>query len=617
MKKILSLALALAMCLLCFVGCTKIEDDDPDGKGAKIDVYMGTKVYDLDPAIAYTDESTSKILSLIFEGLMEMDEDGNLKKALMKEYEVSVNEKTGVTEMDITINETYWSDGSLVQTNDIIYAWKRILDPAFESEAATMLFCIKGAYDRKMGNIGEDDIGIYSISKNKMTIEFEEGADIDEFLYNLASLALVPVRETKVKTYPDTWSKKSSDLSTNGPFKVKKFSGTEGEEIILERSQYYYLSQQTNNEALDKYVTPYQVIFHYEEPLDRAVVYSEDAETDIITLLSENELFYASNLTGSILNNFKSSDVKYKDIASTYSYYFNTNSEIGANASVRYALSIALDRDAIANALANGSKAATGLIPSMIFNTKKGTSFRKNGGDILSSSANIAEAQNILSGAGVNPADYEDIYLYYLKDSTNDSYQSSSTENGFGYMSKEKTVATYAKQAWEQLGFKVVLKGVTAEEYAEVYANGSYDVIGLDYQMMSSYPIYALAPFAKAYSGRVLETDTESDIIYTQLAHVSGYYSEAYDALIASAFAAESQSEKAKLLHQAEELLLKDAPVIPVLFNSDAYVTSGLSELKTNFWGATNFKKVYLNNYVDYLIEATAATTSGTTEAAK
>ncbi len=608
MKKILSLALALAMCLICFVGCTQIEDDDPNGKGAKIDVYMGTKVYDLDPAIAYTDESTSKILSLIFEGLMEVDENGKLSKALMKEYEVSENPKTGVTEMDITINETYWSDGSLVQTNDIIYAWKRILDPAFNSPAAVMLYCIKGAYDRKMGNIGEDDIGIYSKSKDKMTIEFEDGADIDEFLYSLASLALVPVRETKVKTYPDTWSKKSSDLSTNGAFKVKKFSGNVGEEIILERSTYYYLSQQTNTEALDKYVTPYQIIFHYAEPLDMSVVYAPGAEKDIISLVAQEDLFYVSNLTASVLDNFKSSDVKYKDIASTYSYYFNTNSAIGSNAAVRYALSIALDRTAIAEALGNKSKAATGLIPSMIFNTKKGTSFRKEGGDILSTSANITAAQSALTEAGVNPATYEEIYLYYIKDVTNDSYQSASTENGFGYMSKEKTIATYAKQAWEQLGFKVVLKGVTAEEHAKVYANGQYDVIGLDYQMMSAYPAYALASFATTYSGRVLETETASDVTYTALPHVSGYASEEYDALITSAFAAESQKEKAEILHKAEELLIKDAPVVPVIFNSEAYVTSGLSGLETNFWGATDFKKAYLNNYVEYLITTIATT---------
>lgn len=611
MKKILSFALALAMCILCFAGCTKIEDDDPNGSGAVIDIYLGTKVYDLDPAIAYTDENTSKILSLIFEGLMKIDENGKLSNALMDKYEIITDEKTGERSMKLSINTTYWSDGSLVQTNDIIYAWKRILDPAFECEAASLLMGVKGAHARKMGEIGEDDIGVYSLSKDEMVIEFEENADIDEFLYNLASLALVPVRETKLKSYPDTWSKKSSDLSTNGPFRVRRFSGEAGENIVLERSKYYYLSNIANNENIDKYVTPYQIIIHYDTPLDRAVVYDEKATTDIISMLSSRDLFYASNLTSPVLSNFKSSSVKYNDLASTYSYYFNTNSAIGSNASVRYALSIALDRNAIAEAVGGGADAATGLIPGMIFNTKKGTSFRKKGGDILSSSAKIDEAKNILAEAGIDPSTYEEIYLYYISDSVNDSYQSAE----WGYMSKEKTVASYAKKAWEELGFKVVMKGVPADVYAEVYKSGDYDVIGLDYQMMSAYPIYNLAPFAKAYSGRVSEEDTDSSVIYNALPHVTGYYNEAYDALIAEAFSTTDQKEKAAKLHEAEELLIKDAPVVPVIFNSDAYVTSGLSEISTNFWGANMFTKAYLNNYVDYLLGTN--TTSETEEPAQ
>ncbi len=602
MKKILSFALALAMCVICFAGCSQISDDDATGKGAVIDMYIGTKVYDLDPAISYTDESVAKILSLVFEGLSKIDEKGKWEKALMKEYELEeVELDNGKTrwEMKISINTTYWSDGSLVQTNDIIYAWKRILDPTFDSPAASMLFAIDGAYERKNGEISEDDIGIYSTAKDKMVVQFEENVTkemIDEFLYNTASLALVPVRETKVKTYPEDWSKKSQNLSTNGPFKVKKFTGTIGEEIILERSAYYYLSQETDNEAIDKYVTPYRLVFHYAEPLDKAVVYDRNSDEDIIGMLANNKLFYASNLHGVVLNNFKASDVKYNDVASTYSYYFNTSSEIGSNATVRYALSIAIDRASIASELNNGSKAATGLIPSMIFDTKKGTSFRKEGGDILSSSANIEKAQSLLSEANIDPAKFETIYLYYIKDSTNDSYQSSQ----WGYQSKEKLAAMKTQEAWEKLGFDVVIKGVTAEEHAEIYANGKYDVIGLDYQMVSAYALANLTPFAKAYSGRVLEEEAGANLVYKQLAHVTGYENEAYDALIKTAIEATSQKDRAKALHDAEKLLLEDAAVVPVIFNSEAYVSSALSDIDTNFWGCNIFTETYLNNYVEH-----------------
>lgn len=621
MKKILSFALALAICVMCFAGCSQIDPDDGTGKGAIIDMYMGTKVYDLDPALTYTDESTSKILSLIFEGLMKVDKNGKLEKALMKKYEleeveIELADGTIATrwEMDITINTTHWSDGSLVQTNDIIYAWKRILDPKFQTEAAAMLFCIDGAEDRKLGKISEDDIGIYSSSKSKMTVQFKVGVTeemIDEFLYNLASLALVPVRETKVKAYPDTWSKASSDLSTNGPFKVGVFSNKEGMEkqsITLERSKYYYLSQETDTEAIDKFVTPYRLIFHFEEPLDRSCVYSEKAVTDIIDMIKENKLFYAGNLTGKVLDNFNASDVKYNKLASTYTYYFNmAEGKIGSNANIRKALSVALDRAAIADSLKNGSEAATGLIPSMIFNTKKGTSFRKEGGNVLPT----GDASSLL--AGINPADYEPIYLYYIADAVNDSYQS--TE--WGYSSKEKTIALAAKKAWEALGFKVVIKGVTAAEYERVYESGEYDIIGLDYHMPSAYALSALTPFAKAYSGRVNIEENGADLVYTPLTHATGYQSDAYDTFIKTAMEATTQKDRAAALHSAEAHLVgTDAAVIPVIFNSEAYVSSALSDIDTTFWGINTFTKTYLNNYVDHNNNAGVNANAGTDEAA-
>jgi ABC-type oligopeptide transport system substrate-binding subunit len=197
-------------------------------------------------------------------------------------------------------------------------------------------------------------------------------------------------------------------------------------------------------------------------------------------MLANNKLFYVGNLTGKVLNNFNASDVKYNDLASTYTYYFNmAEGRIGSNATIRKALSLALDRNAIATELNNGSKAATGLVPGMIFDTKKGTSFREAGGDIMPT----GDAKAMLASEGIDPSKYEPIFLYYITDTTNDSYQSAQ----WGYTSKEKTIALAAKKAWEALGFKVVVKGVTAAEHAAVYANGQYDVIGLDYHMPSAY----------------------------------------------------------------------------------------------------------------------------------
>lgn len=617
MKKVLAFILALAMCMVFTVGCTKIAKDDPAQKGAEFEIYMGTKVMDLDPAIAYTDENAVKILSLIFEGLTRLKENGKIEKALAKKWEIVEDPRTGEKSLEITIKDTYWSDGSVVQANDIVYAWKRILDPTFNSPAASMLYCIKNAENAKLGLVSIDDIGLYSISTTKLVVEFEEGADIDEFLYNTASPALVPLRENKVASYPDTWSKSATDLSTNGPFRVKKFSSDPTEQVILERSKYYYLSQEVQTEAIDKYVTPYRITIRYDVPLDKSVVYSS-ASTDVLTMFNNKELFYVSGLTASTVSAYGKS-VKTEEEASTFVYYFNLNSGENAklfqNAAARQALSMALDRNYIAEIIGCGTEAATGLLNDKVFNTTRGTSFRKEGGEIISAAGDIEGAKKLLEENNIFPEDYDDIYIVIRQDETNDSYQSQQ----MGYISKEKAIAQYTKTVWEELGFYVVVNSFSADAYDEAYKTGDYDVIGLDYQMLSVYPIYNLTSFTKAYNGGVrLVTSGDPDfdeslgetMYYVNNTHMTGYYNPEFDALIESAFAETDTKKRAEILHEAEELLVHDAVVVPILFNANAYVVSGeLSKVSTNYWGAQIFTKTELKNYVQYLPSVRNAST--------
>lgn len=610
MKKVVAFVLALSMCVVFAAGCTKISKNDPAAKGAEFEIYMGTKVMDLDPAIAYTDENAVKIFSLIFEGLTRISEGGSLQKAIARKWKTVKDEKTGIMKLEITIDKTHWSDGSAVQANDFIYAWKRILDPSFRSAAAPMLYCIRGAEDAKLGLTSIDDIGIYAISSTKFVVEFEDGADIDEFLWNTASPALVPLRENKVASYPDTWSKSATDLSTNGPFRVKKFTSDPTEPIILERSKYYYLSQEVQTEAIDKFVTPYRMTIRFDLPLDNSIVYTKEEETDILTRYKEKDLFYITGLNASSAAAYKGK-VKTADEASAFVYYFNLNSKdnkkLVNNETIRKALSMALDRGYIAELIGCGTEAATGLLNDKIFNTGKGTSFRKAGGKIISAKGDVEGAKQLLKDADIWPDDYNDIFLLIRMDEKNDSYQSQQ----LGYMSKEKAIAQYTKTVWESLGFHVVVDAVASSVYEARIAKGEYDVLGLDYQMTSVYPIYNLTPFTKEYSGSVsliTEKDKAFDpsvgktMYYAANAHFTGYYNPEYDELIRSAFAETKAKKRAQILHDAEELLISDAVVVPVVFNANAYVIGkGLSGVKTNYWGAQLLTKANLSNYVKYL----------------
>ena len=582
MKKVLAFLLALTMCVsvLFATGCSKIEEDDPAQKGAELEMYLGKKVMNLDPAVAYTDENAVKILSLIFEGLTRLDENGKLKKALAKDWEIIEDPVTGEEKLEVTINDTHWSDGSVVQANDVIYAWRRILDPDFDSTAASMLYCIKGARAAKEGEISIYDIGMYATTTTKFIVEFEEGADIDEFLYNTSSPALVPLRENKVVSYPTTWSRSATDLSCNGPFRVKKFSEDPTEIMILERSKYYYLNQEVSTEALDKFVTPYRITVRYDLPIDKEIVSTTD-ETDVLDLFG-NPIFYVSGLTLATAEMYK--DVQIEKEASTFCFYFNLESDAFEEQVIRKAFSMALDRDYIAYMVGLETEPATGLLNDKVYDTKKGTSFRDASGDLIDIYENVEAAKQLLKENDIYPEDYDDLYLVIRKDEKNDSYQSAQ----LGYMSNEYAIANYAKDVWKQLGFNVVVSALDNAAYEAAYANGDYEIIGMDFQAISTYPIYNLASFSSTYSGTAVP--------------VKGYDNDDYNALIESAFAETDAEKRAEILYEAEALLIEDAAVVPVIFNTNAYVVSSkLSGVDTNYWGVQMFTKANLKDYVQYL----------------
>ena len=267
---------------------------------------------------------------------------------------------------------------------------------------------------------------------------------------------------------------------------------------------------------------------------------------------------------------------------------FNTNNELFANASVRTALSMALDRNAIANIIVY-AKPATGLIPGKVFDSKSGTSFRQVGGDLISTSANVTAAQNLLSAANVSGGSFS----ITVRDDEVDL-----------------AVAQYVAGVWNQLGFNVTLdvKGfsktevdslpVTNDDFQDVYNSGDFDVIAFDMTMLSTDAFQTLAQYSAAFSGNGISTETEDYPIYT---HISGYSSAAYDAIIEAAYAETDRAKRAALLHDAEEMLLADMPIMPLAFLQDAYVASGeLSGIKSTYFGYRVFEDVVLKDYIKY-----------------
>ena len=578
MKKVLSLILAALMLASALTGCTTLEklDNGEYDKGAIIDMYITPEVYNFDPQQTITDESMLKIMSLIFEGLTTINEKGKWQKAGMKNYKIDKDED-GEFSILVNLTSNRWSDGRTVQAADYVYAWKRILEPDNACPASALLFDVKNARKIKMGDATIDDLGVAAVDTYTLEIEFEEKVDLDLFFENCSSIALVPLREDVITRYGKTeWSKKSTTIVTNGPFTPKEI--VYGDTLRLERSAYYYLNAD-KNEALDKYVIPYRLLTKYA---------TGDQEAQL-NALNSGDIFYDGEIPLSERSAYASNAVV-NDMLVTHTYVFNTTNPLFQKAEVRRALSMALDRTAIAN-IVTFAKPATGFIPDKTFDTASGTSFRAVGGNLISASAD-SSAKSLLQSAGV----------------TSGSFAITVRANN----AVDLAIAEYVKDAWTALGFSVSINEVkptlipnpeggqnTYEDtFENLYNAGDFDVIAIDATMLSTDAFQPLAQFALSYSGNGVDMNSETYDLY---GHVSGYASEEYEALIEQANAEKDRAARATILHQAEAKLLEDMPIVPIVFLQDAYLYSSvLSGIQTTYYGTREFRDTQLKDYMTY-----------------
>ena len=616
MKRIISLCLCLLMVLPVFASCAK-EEDETD-KGAYISMYLTDPVYNFDPAYAFGNEAALKVVSLMFDTLFVLNENGKVKKSLAKDYQILEDEEKNEYKMIITLNETAWSDGVAVSANDVVWAWRRLLDNSASFGAASLLYDIKNAREAKENNGATiSDVCLFALNETQLEIQFVGKIDYDRFLLNLTSPALAPLREdiaAQAKN-PMDWAKKPSIFVASGPFKLKNISYGADAGLVLERNMYYYRDYTVD--AQDKSVTPYRLVVDYTK-----------SDEEILNGYRSGTIFYIGDIPLSLRDDLRE-EATVTDALSTHTYILNQNAivryytndedlkklesngvvyddtlvegvdgeKIFQNANVRQALSLVIDRSKIANAIVF-AEAATALVPTGVFNVNsKKEMFREKGGNILNTIAKVSEAQELLKEFDTSK------YMIVLSVPAYDEIH--------------VKIAEMVKEAWEVLGFHVALNkidvienpegdidnttdsridGIKDDIFAESFAKKQFEVAAIDYVAYNATAMSVLAPFATHYNGSPV------DINGTIEAHMTGYDSGAYNEKIDSAYKAESDAARVSLLHEAEKILMEDLPIIPIVFNKNATVISKeLSKYKVTYYGTPIFTKVKLKDYQNYL----------------
>ena len=592
MKKLLAFVLA-ALMLIPFVltACGTTEEEN-ENSGAEIQMFLTTLPESIDPSASYTTADHIRIMGLIFEGLTKIDDKGKLENALCKSYEYEFDERTGYLDLFITLGNSRWSDGNLVTAEDFRFAWKRILLPENNNSNAALLYPILNAKKAKEGLCSIDDLGVYALKNNLLQIRLEKEFvnedvfsksevkdQIEYFMRRLASPALVPLREDVVDDNTREWcTPNGTSYVTNGPFKIRAWNSGE---LTFERSVNYQCIGDDPETAKDTVVKPYKLITAYTDGTNADEHYKKFKKT---------QSFYVNLNSASkdVIKKVKD-DMESDNLLSTYCIYLDTNHALFSNVKVRQALSLALNRNDIAKNTNN--IAATGFVPVGVEDTDRKSDFREKAGDLISAKANMKKAKKLLADAGITPSRYV-IAIDFSNSRTTDAY-----------------IANACKEAWSELGFKIqatskTQKFINSKEHGDYPLNQTHEsidaatviLVNLQSQTTDAYSI--LTSFSSEFGGTFVDV-TIDDVVYD--AHVTGYTDETYDKICSEFVNAKSDSYRAAAMHIAEEYLVEQMPVIPVIFNQSNYITQELSKYESDKFGRLNFTELKQKNYEDYL----------------
>lgn len=540
-KKILSVILAAALTCSMVVGCGSSKETAKDDKAAtsgsdgfNVTVNFASEPMTMDPALNSTVDG-GVMANHLFEGLMKWQDtgeeadgsDGTVDNAELTYGQAESYDK--VENDDGTVTYTFhlrdgikWSDGKDVTAGDFEYAWKRLVDPATAADYSYMLDSVVNANEIIAGEKDASELAAKAIDDK--TFEVTITTDVPYFEEICAFPATMPVRQDIIEEKGDQWTFDPSTYISNGSYKLTEW--THNSQIVMAKNENYY-----DYENLG----PDTITFKLMDDANAMLSGFKSGELDFIQDAPQAEL-------PSLI---ASGDMKILNYLGTYYVCFQTQKAPFDNPKVREAFTLAVDRTYIVDKVTqSGQVEAGGYVPSGISDADGGD-FRAEGGDYYKPTdadyeANCEKARQLLAEAGYPNGEGFPVveYLYNTSDA-------------------HKAVAEALQNMWEQeLGVTVTLNNQEWAAFLQTRKNGDYSI---------------------ARNGWI--SDYNDPISFLDMWMTGGgnndaqYANPEYDNIIKQAKATSDATERMKLLHQAEDILVgQDYVVNPLYFYTQKYM---------------------------------------------
>lgn len=487
--------------------------------GEKIlSVQVGPDPETIDPALNSAVDGGNMLLHS-FECLLAVDENGQLVPGQAESWETS---EDGLTWTFHLRDGLKWSDGSDLTANDFVYSWKRVCDPMVAAPYADTVLSMVAGYDKAI----EGDLDALQVAaQDDNTLVVTLNAPCSYFGSLAAFATLSPVQEATVTANGDAWATSAATYISNGPFYVSEW--VPGSYILMSKNPYYW-----NADAIKLDGIKWNLIEDsnaaYSAYQTGEVLMIKNVPTEEIPSLKDNADFHVDPIIGT--------------------YYISMNLERDAfkDARVRKALSLAIDRDYVANTLMQGtySPADNFMGPGWIDMDGKQFKDNANGGqsyiDVNNYEADLEEAKQLLADAGYPDGEGFPTISY--------------TTNDAGY---HKVVAEYVQQAWAQLGIDLQVDIVEWASFTPMRRNGDFDVA------------------RNGWVGDYSDPSNMLDLFLSTNGNNDGKFNNAdYDAAIYRSRETLDPTERSKALHDAEDILMEETGCIPVAYYNDFWLQS-------------------------------------------
>lgn len=494
------------------------KDSSADSGEKILSVQIGPNPETIDPALNSTVDGGNMLLHA-FECLLTIDQEGQVAEGQAEKWESSDDGLTWTFQLRDGLK---WSDGSDLTANDFVYSWKRVCDPNVASPYVdTVLSMVEGFDEAVAGDL--DALQVEATDDKTLVVKLSAPCTFFDKLAAFATLS--PVQQATVEANGDKWATAPETYISNGPFYIAEW--VPSSYLLMRKNENYW-----NKDAVKLDGIRFNLIEDanaaYSAYKTGEILMIKDVPTEEIPSLRENEDFYVDPIIG------------------TYYLSLNLNREPFNDPKVRKAMSLAIDRDYVADTLMQGTYSAAGNFIGPGWLDTDGSEFMENanGGqpymDNSDYEANLEEAKQLLADAGYPNGEG----LPSLKYSTNDT-------------AYHKVVAEYLQQAWADIGMDIQVEIVEWASFTPLRRNGDFD---------SS---------RNGWVGDYSDPSNMLDVLFSSNGNNDGKYNNAdYDAAMKEARKTIDPEKRSAALHKAEDILMEDMGCIPIAYYNDFWLQS-------------------------------------------